>query len=151
MRYELSKRSLSKLEGVDDKLVRVVKRAIELTKVDFAVIEGLRLEDRQKELYATGASQTMNSKHLTGEAVDLGAWVGNISWNLVYYYDIAEAMREAALKENIALRWGGAWNIPDIRFWRDTMQEAVDHYVDERRIVKQRAFIDAPHFELVTK
>ena len=151
MRYELSKRSLSKLEGVDDKLVRVVKRAIELTKVDFAVIEGLRLEDRQKELYATGASQTMNSKHLTGEAVDLGAWVGNISWNLVYYYDIAEAMREAAIKEDTAIRWGGAWNIPDIRFWRGTMQEAVDYYVDERRTMKQRAFIDAPHFELVTK
>ena len=71
----LSRRSLDKLEGVDDRLVAVVKHAITATKVDFGVIQGLRTLEQQKELYEKGASQTMKSKHLTGDAVDLMAYI----------------------------------------------------------------------------
>ena len=71
--YKLSNRSLGKLEGVDNKLVEVVKEAITLTTVDFGVTYGLRTVEEQKKLVAAGRSQTMKSKHLEGKAVDLMA------------------------------------------------------------------------------
>ena len=76
MAYKLSKRSLARLEGVDEKMIRVVKTAITFSTVDFGVIQGLRTIEEQRELVAKGASQTMKSKHLDGLAVDLMAYVG---------------------------------------------------------------------------
>lgn len=150
MTFKLSKRSRTNLVGVQPQLVAVVERAIQLTTVDFAVTEGLRTEAKQRELVAKGASQTMNSKHLTGHAVDLVAFIGGrISWELNLYDEIADAMRLAALGKNTGIRWGAAWNIPDIRHWSGTMEEAIHHYIDARRKLGQRPFIDAPHFELV--
>ena len=150
MTFRLSKRSRTNLVGVNPQLVAVVERAIQITTVDFAVTEGLRTEARQRELVAKGASQTMNSKHLKGEAVDLVAFIGGrISWELNLYDEIADAMRLAALEGNTAIRWGAAWNVPDIRHWSGTMEEAMHHYVDARRKLGQRPFIDAPHFEMV--
>jgi peptidoglycan L-alanyl-D-glutamate endopeptidase CwlK len=91
--------------------VDVVKLAIKLTTVDFAVIEGLRTIDRQKELFRQGKSKTMNSRHLTGNAVDLAAWVdGKISWDMDDYKKIAEAMKSAAKQLNIDIQWGGDWS-----------------------------------------
>jgi peptidoglycan L-alanyl-D-glutamate endopeptidase CwlK len=109
-KYHLSKRSLSRLDGVDGDLVRVVKRAIQLTEVDFTVLEGLRSEERQRELYEKGASQTMNSRHLIGQAVDLGAYVdGRVEWSWPLYYKIAEAMKKAAEELGVRITWGGEW------------------------------------------
>lgn len=148
--FRLSKRSQDNLVGVRAPLVAVVRRAITLTKVDFAVTEGFRTSIRQRELVAKGASQTMDSKHLTGDAVDLVAFLGSrISWELALYDEIADAMRAAAREENVGIRWGAAWNIPDIRHWTDTMEAAMNFYVDARRGLGKRPFIDAPHFELV--
>ena len=148
-KFKLSARSLKRLEGVDPKLVEVVKRAIELTSVDFAVTEGLRSAATQKKFVAQGKSQTMNSKHLTGDAVDLVAYVGkNISWELNLYDNIADAMKQAAKERGVSLRWGAAWNIPDITKWNGTMEDAMNHYVDARRSQGKRPFIDGPHFEL---
>ena len=97
MAYTLSGRSLEKLEGVKPELVKVVKRAIELTKIDFGVIYGLRSEEEQQKLFDAGKSQTMKSKHLTGDAVDLMAYVdGKASWELNLYDDLAEAMKWSA-------------------------------------------------------
>ena len=150
MTFRLSQRSRNNLVGVRPELVSVVERAIQITTVDFAVTEGLRTEAKQRELVAKGASQTMNSKHLTGRAVDLVAFIGGrISWELNLYDEIADAMRLAALEKNTGIRWGAAWNIPDIRHWSGTMEEAMHHYIDARRKLGQRPFIDAPHFELV--
>ena len=150
MTFKLSKRSRTNLVGVQPQLVAVVERAIQLTTEDFAVTEGLRTEAKQRELVAKGASQTMNSKHLTGHAVDLVAFIGGrISWELNLYDEIAAAMRQAAIEHAVGLRWGAAWNIPDIRHWSGTMEEAMRHYIDARRKLGQRPFIDAPHFELV--
>lgn len=151
MTFKLSKRSLDKLQGVNPKLVDVVKRAIEITTVDFAVVEGVRTKERQIELFEKGASQIRDGgKHVEGDAVDLMAFVGNRgSWELNLYDNIADAMKQAAIEKNVALRWGAAWNVPDIRLWRGTMEEAMNFYIDTRRQQNKRPFIDGPHFEMV--
>lgn len=147
--FKLSGRSISKLEGVKPELVEVVEKAITLTKVDFGVIEGLRTEEKQRELVAAGASQTMKSKHLTGDAVDLMAYVnGRGCWELNVYDEIADAMKEASYELDVMIRWGAAWNIKDLALWEGTAEEAMNHYIDERRSQGKRPFIDAPHFEL---
>ena len=110
MSYKLSSKSLSRLKGVHPDLVKVVKNAIKITNIDFTVTEGLRTLNRQKELVNKGKSKTLNSRHLTGHAVDLAAWVKNaISWNWVYYYEIYEAMKNAADSLNVPIEWGGNW------------------------------------------
>lgn len=149
MAFKLSNRSRKNLEGVDERLVAVVEYAIEVTKVDFAVTEGLRTVQRQRELVAAGASQTMNSKHITGHAVDVVAYIGSrISWELNLYDDIADAFKLASMEVCVPVRWGAAWHVPDIRLWDGTMQDALDAYIDVRRSQGRRAFIDGPHFEI---
>lgn len=150
MPFKLSQRSLDRLQGVKPELVAVVKRAIELTSVDFGVTEGLRTLETQKRYVETGKSQTMDSKHLTGNAVDLVAYVdGQVVWELNVYDNIADAMKLAAAEKGVGLKWGAAWNVPDIRNWQGSMEAAMNHYIDERRKQGRRPFIDAPHFELV--
>jgi len=150
MSFQLSQRSLDRLEGVEDSLVVVVKRAIELTKVDFGVSEGVRSAERQKELVAKGASKTMKSKHIDGLAVDLVAYIdGRVSWELNLYDDIADAMAAAAKEYQVTIRWGGAWHIDDIGTWEGKMEDAMTTYIDLRRSQGKRPFIDGPHFELM--
>jgi len=122
MTYTLSQKSLDKLKGVDDKLIRVVKRAIEFTTADFTVLEGLRSKERQQELYDAGKSQTLNSKHLVGCAVDLGVLKdGKISWDKEDYIKLAVVVKQAANELNVNIRWGGDF----------------------------KSFFDGPHFELI--
>lgn len=119
--YKLGPRSQTRLKGVHPDLVKVVERAIEITTVDFTVLEGLRDPMRQKKLKDAGASMTLNSRHITGHAVDLGAWVDDqVDWSWPLYHQIAAAMKEAAKESNVAIVWGGDW----------------------------RTFKDGPHFEL---
>jgi peptidoglycan L-alanyl-D-glutamate endopeptidase CwlK len=147
--FKLSKRSHDRLFGVDPRLVAVVNSAIGITKVDFGVTEGLRTRETQEAYVKAGKSQTMDSKHLTGLAVDLVAFInGAVSWELNLYDDIAEAMRIAAKEHDLPLRWGAAWNIADIRRWEGSMEAAMNYYIDERRRMNRRPFIDAPHFEV---
>ena len=147
--FQLSNRSKERLEGVNAPLAEVVEKAITLTKVDFGVIEGLRSKEKQEELVASGASQTMKSKHLTGDAVDLMAYVnGRACWELNVYDEIADAMKEAAKELGVSIRWGAAWNINNLAEWKDSAEDAMNHYIDERRGQGKRPFIDAPHFEL---
>lgn len=149
MTFKLSERSLGKLEGVNDSMKLVVMKAITLTKIDFGVICGLRTQEEQEELVAKGASKTMKSHHLTGNAVDLMCYIGSRgSWELNLYDDIADAMKQAAQDEGVGVRWGAAWQIPDIREWDGTMEEAMNAYVDLRRSSGRRPFIDGPHFQL---
>jgi peptidoglycan LD-endopeptidase CwlK len=122
MGFALGQRSRERLKGVDERLVKVVERAIELTEIDFTVLEGLRTPERQKQLVADGFSQTLKSKHLTGHAVDLGALVnGVVSWDKQPYHKIAEAMKKSAEELKVNIRWGGDF----------------------------KSFFDGPHFELV--
>tara|TARA_R110000782_G_scaffold208822_1_gene297123 strand:- start:362 stop:817 length:456 start_codon:yes stop_codon:yes gene_type:complete len=150
MTYKLSQRSLDKMEGVDERLVAVVKHAITATKTDFGVIQGLRTLEMQKALVAKGASQTMKSKHLDGNAVDLMAYVGGRgSWELNLYDDLADAMKEGANAVGCKIRWGAAWHIDSIGQHEGTMEEAMNGYIDLRRSQNRRPFIDGPHFELM--
>jgi peptidoglycan L-alanyl-D-glutamate endopeptidase CwlK len=103
-------------------MVAVVKRAIEITDKDFTVIEGIRNINRQRELVKTGKSTTMNSRHLTGHAVDMVPWP--IDWNDLERFEVvSEAMKKAADELDIPIVWGGDW----------------------------KSFYDGPHFELNRK
>ena len=152
MAFTLSQRSLGRLDGVKNELHSVVTTAIGLTNVDFGVTCGLRDLKTQEDLVARGASQSLKSKHLTGDAVDVVAYIGGnrISWELNLYDDIADAFKEASVREGVGIRWGASWHIPDLRDWEGTAEEAMMAYIDLRRSQGRRPFIDAPHFELVT-
>ena len=124
-----SNRSLSNLKGIHPDLRCVMDRALQESPHDFVVTEGLRTLDRQRELLRIGASTTMNSRHLTGHAVDLYAWVDiNRDGKVVFQEmanprlltNIASSIKAAALAEGIPVIWGGDW----------------------------RTFKDMPHFEL---
>ena len=119
--YSLSLRSMQNLSGVHPDLVAVVKRAIQITEQDFSVIEGVRNIDRQRQLFKKGATKTMNSRHLTGHAVDLAPYP--VNWDWEYFYPIADAMKQAAEELDVAIVWGGDW----------------------------KSFPDGPHFELDRK
>lgn len=137
MSFKLGKKSRDRLAGVHPDLIRVVERAIELTEVDFTVLEGVRSKVRQEKLVASGASQTMNSRHLTGHAVDLGAFVaGQVRWDWGLYLRIAEAVRTASLELGIPIRWGGTWGLLS------------DLKGDITADVLHKRFPDGPHFEL---
>lgn len=129
--YKLGKNSLKRLKGVNSDLVLIVVRAIQITKVDFAVIEGVRTPERQKELYEEGATKTLSSNHLTGNAVDLAPWVeGQIPWkDREAFKAVAEAMLKAGSELGISIRWGGDW---------DRDGDSGDE-----------TFYDGPHFELI--
>lgn len=129
-------------------LIGVVERAIQLTRQDFSVHDGLRSMSQQLELVRTGASKTMESRHLTGHAVDLVPYVnGKLRWEWNLIYPIAEAMRQAATEKKVALVWGGAW---DVLFTDSTKtpEQLVHDYIDKRRALGKSAFIDGPHYEL---
>lgn len=122
MTYELGKTSRSRLEGVNPNLVRVVERAIQLTDIDFMVLEGLRTKERQQSLVASGASKTMNSRHLTGDAVDVAPLIGGkIPWDdFEKFKTVSRAMFAAADELSVPLEWGGNWS----------------------------SFVDGPHYQL---
>ena len=150
MDFQLSERSLSRLEGVQEPLVQVVKQAITTTKVDFGVICGMRTEAEQKVLFDKGASKTMKSKHLEGKAVDLMAYIdGRGTWELNVYDEIADAMKAAAKLHDVKIRWGAAWTVYSLGDYDGTSEDAMMEYIDIRRAEGKRPFIDAPHFELV--
>jgi peptidoglycan L-alanyl-D-glutamate endopeptidase CwlK len=108
--YKLGTRSKKRLQGLHPDLVGVVERAIKLSGTDFTVLEGVRTKERQMDLFDLGASKTMNSRHLTGHAVDLGALHnGLITWDWESYYVIAAAMKQAAKEQSVDLEWGGDW------------------------------------------
>lgn len=148
--YSLSSNSLRRLEGVDNQLVLVVKRAIQLSVVDFSVFEGLRTPARQKLLFNQGKSQTMNSRHLTGHAVDLVAWVnGKLDWGeWSHYYRIGEAMAQAAKELDVTIRWGGVWD-RRLQELKPPFEHEVSGYVERRKAIGRSAFLDGPHFELL--
>ena len=110
MGFELGSASRGRLTHVHADLRRVVERAIAMSDVDFRVLEGVRTKARQRALVAAGASRTMNSRHLTGHAVDLGALVGGrIAWDWPLYAKIADAMKRAAHELAVPIAWGGDW------------------------------------------
>jgi peptidoglycan L-alanyl-D-glutamate endopeptidase CwlK len=122
MGYKLGTRSMQSLSGVNPDMVAVVEKAIEITEEDFSVIEGIRSLDRQKQLLKDGKSTTLNSRHITGHAVDMVPYP--VDWeDLKRFEKMAKAMKKAAKELDISIVWGGDW----------------------------KNFYDAPHFELDRK
>lgn len=137
MSIVLGQRSLSRLEGVHPDLVRVVKKAAAMSDLDFTVLEGLRTAARQKELFANGATKTMNSRHLTGHAVDLAPMIGGaVRWDWSLYLKLADIVRAASTHEKVPIRWGGTWKL----------LTAISGPITAK--VLSRSFPDGPHFEL---
>ena len=128
--------------GIHPHLQSVVELAIKLTLVDFVVLEGVRTPERQAELVDAGASRTLESRHLTGHAVDVAAWLGTVRWELPLYYGIAYAFQQASRQLDIPIRWGGSWSRLDLT--TDLPEVMVEKYVRGR----SRAFVDSGHFEL---
>ena len=152
MTYNLSQRSLDRLVGVDERLQRVVKRAIELSKQDFMVLEGVRTRQQCMTNYGKGRTiaqcvakdvpaQYANpnaakvtwlndpfaSKHVTGKAVDLVPYP--VDWNDLKKFDaIAKAMLQAAKELGVVVRWGADW--------------------DGDGKPRERGESDSPHFEV---
>ena len=140
MTYALGAKSLERLAGVHPDLQRIVHRAIEISPVDFKVIEGVRTPERQRELYAQGRTKpgpvvtwTLKSNHFKqadgfGHAVDLLPapfdWKDTAPFNAV-----AKAMMAAAKELGIGLRWGADW--------------------DQDGNPREKGETDSPHFELV--
>ena len=108
--FRFSKRSLKNLEGVHPDMVKLMKRTLASSDIDFMIICGLRTKEQQQVLYDTGKSQTLNSRHLTGHAVDIAVWIdGGISWDPKYYKEIGRTALEQAALCNIHTVWGGNW------------------------------------------
>lgn len=132
--------SQARLKGVHPDLVRVVRRCAADWKdpdTGFIVTQGLRTLEEQKLLKAKGASKTLNSRHLTGHAVDLAATVGKaVRWDWSLYIKLANAMKAAAKAENVPIRWGGSWSL--LSDLKAPITAAALH----------KSFPDGPHFEL---
>lgn len=113
----LTPRDRTRLVGVHPTLVRIVERARQAEP--FFVIEGLRTLARQQQLLSEGRSRTLQSRHLTGHAVDLAPMP--LDWeNKAAFRSVAAAMQQAADELRARIRWGGSF----------------------------RGFFDGPHFEL---
>lgn len=145
--FKFSATSQQRLGTVKTKLQLVVQRALEISTQDFTVLEGRRTVERQRQLLAKGATQTMKSNHITGDAVDLAPIVnGQVSWDWKYYYPIAQAMKQAAQELNVVIRWGGAWEV--LNGNKLTPEQMVQQYTQRKKALGQKAFTDGPHYEL---
>lgn len=110
MSFEFSKRSKQRMKGIHPDIVSVMELAIKRTPIDFTVLEGLRSKERQAELVRIGASKTMNSRHLTGHAIDVAPMRnGQVSWDWPLYHQIAPVIKECAEELDVDLEWGGDW------------------------------------------
>ena len=143
----LSSRCELRLAGVHPDLVRVLRNAAAGGAV-FRVTEGLRTPERQRQLVAEGKSQTMDSRHLTGHAVDVVPLdsAGNVSWAWGLYFPLADAFRAAAIAEGVPVIWGGAWGQEMAEYATARAGQAA--YVARVKEAGRKPFLDGPHFEL---
>jgi len=135
MSFKFGKTSKAKLETVNPELAAVAEAALAHSKLDFGVTEGLRSIEKQEQLVAEGASKTMNSKHLSGNAIDIVAYVdGKVTWELQYYEEIAQSFKKAKNNLGVEIRWGGNWS---------------GYKTDDFKLDPNNKFVDAVHFELL--
>ncbi len=110
-KFTLSQRSKNNLIGVNPLLVKIAYRALEISPVDFAVIEGVRTLEKQKENIKKGVSKTLNSRHLTGDAIDIlpSAIKPGMEWQPHFFEPVLMAFKQAADEEGVTLRFGKNW------------------------------------------
>lgn len=150
MGFALDGISLKHLGGVHPDLVRVVQKCAADVPLPFTfgVSEGLRTLQQQKIDVAAGKSQTMNSRHLDGHAVDLVVLVqGKMSWAWPSYYTLADAMRTAAMDGRVPLEWGGCWD-KEVADWADVAAHESAAYILRSKDRGGHGFVDGPHFQL---
>lgn len=153
--FRFSKRSLSEMKGVHPDLVNVVRGTLKRSTIDFMVFDGIRTLAEQKDLVRRKASKTLKSKHLVqpdgyGHAVDLVPIVGGKPrWQWEPIYEIASAFSCVAAEHGVSIRWGGYWQ-PIKEGSPAAMKRRVNAYVDARRKAGRSAFIDGPHYEIIT-
>lgn len=110
MTFSFGQQSLERLKGVHPDLVKVIEEAIKESPLDFSITEGLRTKERQKELFSSGKSQTMNSRHLTGHAADIAVIKdGTVTWDLKYYRIVTDHIKKVAKELNIPIVCGIDW------------------------------------------
>lgn len=120
-KYKFSKRSLSNIKGIDDRLVILLGLMLEYSPYDFVVTEGLRTKERQAQLVAEGKSKTMNSKHIIGKAFDIAILIDNkVSWEHKYYKEFADVITKLAERLGFPIECGCYW----------------------------KSFVDCPHFQI---
>ena len=110
-KYKFSKRSLQNIEGIDYRLIILLGLMLDYSPYDFVVIEGVRTEERQKQLVADGKSKTMKSKHLTGSAFDIAMLDenGEVTWDKKYYGAFAEQFIRLANRLGFNVECGCYW------------------------------------------
>jgi peptidoglycan L-alanyl-D-glutamate endopeptidase CwlK len=148
---KFSSRSWNRLQGVHPDLVEVTNTALQLSSVDFGITQGLRTVEQQREYVRTGKSKTMKSRHLTGHAVDVIAYVnGKYTYEpFDLYTQIAEAFRAASVQHKVPVLWGAAW-LRSLDTY-SSASVALSDYVDTRRTEGRKPFLDGPHFQLTWK
>jgi peptidoglycan LD-endopeptidase CwlK len=153
--FQFGTKSEAELVDVRADLVAVTRRALQITPLDFAVFDGLRTDAEQAEYVRTGVSKTLKSRHLRqpdgfGHAVDLVPYInGKLRWEFRPCVLIAEAMHEAATELGTPLTWGAVWDLPLLELNRSDLENEVERYKERRRARGKRAFIDAPHFQVL--
>jgi peptidoglycan L-alanyl-D-glutamate endopeptidase CwlK len=105
----LNERSVNNLKGVHVDLVKVVELAA--SRVPFIVTEGLRNLERQRQLVAAKKSWTLDSRHLSGHAVDVVDPDGK--YDIPDMDHIAVEFKKAAKELGIPIVWGGDWKQRD--------------------------------------
>ena len=108
--FKFSKRSYERMKDVHPDLIKVAELALKYSTIDFGISEGLRSLETQKEYVNRGVSMTMNSRHLTGHAIDVYAYIGGSArWEWPLYAEINRAFDRAADELKIDITWGGDW------------------------------------------
>jgi peptidoglycan LD-endopeptidase CwlK len=155
MSYTLGTASRAELAACHPDLIRLVERAIQVTKQDFTVHDGARTIKEQKEYVARGVSKTMNSRHLvnlqdgTGHAVDLVPWInGKLRFEWPPGYEVAKAMRIASIELNIPVTWGAIWDRRLADLDPDLEEEHQEYIIRFRQANGRYPFADCPHFQL---
>lgn len=150
--FKFGKVSEDNLATVKPRLQVFARELLRRSPVDFRVIEGLRSIERQRSLFNSGASQTMNSRHLTGDAIDLVAWIdGEPDWDWDNVFAISAHAPAAAQAAGLKVRWGAAWHIGDIRrcaVKADPGRTMVELYKQARRAQGRKVFLDGVHYEI---
>lgn len=152
MTYFLGRLSEERLNGVDERLQRCVRRSITESTVDFSVVEGLRSEERQRQLYRDRASRTLDSYHLTGHAVDLAPYIGGqLCWHLLPMLQVVIAMRSAALTFQVPMVWGGVWDRRLDELAPSKLEDEIEAYKVRYRAARgfsKHPLLDAWHFQV---
>lgn len=146
--FTFGQHSETELVGVNVELVGVVRTALKICEVDFSVHDGIRTHDEQQALVTAGASKTMDSRHLTGHAVDLVPYInGKMRWEWAPIFLVALAMQRATIACRTRIRWGCVWD-KELQTLMSDVELEVDYYKARRRRLGKRIFLDGPHFEL---